>query len=51
MKLYTGMNSCSDKNEFIIVYPDATDHRRQFLNKDILQNEIDYFFSSLEIEE
>ena len=43
MKLYTGMNSYSDKNGFIVVYPDAIEHRWQFMNEDILSEELDYF--------
>ncbi len=43
MKLYTGMNATSDTNEFIVVYPDATDNRWYFLDKKIVHNELEYF--------
>ncbi len=42
------MNSTSDKNEFIVVYPDAIDHRWLFLDKKIVQKEITYFRSLLD---
>ena len=48
MKLYTGMNSQSDDGDFIVVYPDAIDHRWQFLNEDILSKELDYFSALIE---